>query len=56
MVNTAEHALKTAIENKVELEALGAAASLFSEAVEKGYGEEDYTAIYQFLKENMKYD
>jgi 3-hydroxyisobutyrate dehydrogenase/glyoxylate/succinic semialdehyde reductase len=49
-------ALKTAVENKVELEALGASASLFSEAVDKGYGEEDFTAIYQFFKENMKYD
>jgi 3-hydroxyisobutyrate dehydrogenase/glyoxylate/succinic semialdehyde reductase len=48
--------LKTAIENKVELEAFDSAASLFNEAVEMGYGEDDFSAIYQFIKENMKYD
>ena len=49
-------ALKTAIENKIELESLDSSASLFNEAVEMGYGEYDFSGIYQFIKENMKYD
>jgi 3-hydroxyisobutyrate dehydrogenase/glyoxylate/succinic semialdehyde reductase len=49
-------ALQTAIENKLELESLDSSASLFNEAVEMGYGEDDFSGIYQFIKENMKYD
>jgi 3-hydroxyisobutyrate dehydrogenase/glyoxylate/succinic semialdehyde reductase len=48
--------LKTAAECQLELESLGSTASVFNEAVGMGFGEEDFSAIYKFIKENKKYD